>query len=92
MREQLSQTRNPIGKPKTAKEELRLTQERGRSMVQGRDKPLDDLTETKDILRITEITSKIYEIEYKSGRQELSRGENRLRATRAANHRGSLDK
>lgn len=41
-------------------------------MEQSRDKPLDDLTKTKEILRITEITSKIYEIEYKSGRQELS--------------------
>ena len=80
------------GELKTAQDELCVAQDYGKSMKQSRDEALEDLTEMRKILRITEFTSKVYEIEYKSGRQELGEAEMRLQTTREENHRFSLAK
>ena len=48
--------------------------------------------QTTKLLRITELTSKIYEVEYKSVRQELGEAELRLQALRAEKHRFLLAK
>ena len=50
------------------------------------------MAETEKILHVTEIISKIYEIEYKSGRQELGEAGMRLQTTREENHRFFLVK
>lgn len=81
-----------IGKPKTAQEQLCQAQDHGESMKESHDKALEDLAETKEVLRVTEILSKIYEIEYKSARQELGEAEVRLQTTRDENHRSFLVK
>ena len=52
---------------KTVEEELRLSQEHGTSVEQSRDKVLEDLSDKIELLRTTQLTSKIYEVECKAG-------------------------
>ena len=72
---------------KAVKEKLRLAQVHGKSVEQSRDNALEQSSRTKDILHVTEMNSKIYEIEYKYWSNKLVEAEIRLRATRAENHR-----
>lgn len=77
---------------KTVNEDLRLARGYGKSVERSRDKALENLSEKMELLRITKLTSKIYEVEYKSVRQELGEAELRLQAIRAENHRFLLEK
>ncbi len=69
------------------KEELRLVREHCKDLDRSRDYALDQITETRKILRLTEIRSKIYETDYETESEDLVEAETRLRATCAENDR-----
>ena len=68
------------GESKALKEELAMA-------TKSRDEVLDELTETKKIVNLSEIHAKTYKIGYKSAANDLGEAKIRLRDTRAQNNR-----